>query len=119
MPLPSFFFRSSSSLDINADALTDPSTSPSCTYLTTPSSRTTSSSHSAVDPTRRPSRYRIDSLFSAHSIDKSPSSSILSIDIESPPLVFYGGASTSTGALLTGQLKVDVREEEMEVEGSA
>ncbi|OBT49656.1 hypothetical protein VE04_09891, partial [Pseudogymnoascus sp. 24MN13] len=43
----------------------------------------------------------------------------LSINIESPPLVFYGGASTSTGALLSGQLKLDVGDDEMEIQGFA
>ncbi|KAI9795703.1 MAG: hypothetical protein M1833_006872 [Piccolia ochrophora] len=36
--------------------------------------------------------------------------------IESPPVVFYGPASTSTGALLSGQLKVNVNEVELRVD---
>ena len=43
----------------------------------------------------------------------------LSINIESPPLVFYGGAATSTGALLSGQMKLDVGEDGFEVQGFA
>lgn len=45
----------------------------------------------------------------------------LELEIESPPLVFYGQPSQSSGALLSGQLKVFVDApaagEEMEVEG--
>ena len=45
----------------------------------------------------------------------------LELEIESPPLVFYGQPSQSSGALLSGQLKVFVEApaagEEMEVEG--
>lgn len=35
----------------------------------------------------------------------------LGIEIESPPLVFYGTAAASTGALLSGQLKIQVSED--------
>ncbi|TAQ90233.1 hypothetical protein B7494_g1431 [Chlorociboria aeruginascens] len=35
----------------------------------------------------------------------------LSYEIESPPLVFYGVATASTGALLSGQLKINVRDD--------
>ncbi|KAF4636797.1 hypothetical protein G7Y89_g1275 [Cudoniella acicularis] len=36
--------------------------------------------------------------------------------IESPPLVFYGPPATSTGALLSGQLKLNVHDEFMAIE---
>lgn len=41
----------------------------------------------------------------------------LELEIESPPLVFYGQPSQSSGALLSGQLKVVVEADEMEAEG--
>jgi hypothetical protein len=37
----------------------------------------------------------------------------LEMEIESPPLVFYGPTTTSTGALLSGQLKLVVQESEI------
>ena len=40
----------------------------------------------------------------------------LAVDIESPPLMFYGQPSTSSGALLSGQLKLNVIEDNYEVE---
>lgn len=43
-------------------------------------------------------------------------SSKLEFVIESPPLVFYGPASSSTGALLSGQLKLNVHDEFMAID---
>jgi hypothetical protein len=40
----------------------------------------------------------------------------LSIGIESPPLVFYGAASSSTGALMSGQLKLQINEDTLAIE---
>lgn len=40
----------------------------------------------------------------------------LKLDIESPPLVFYGQPSTSSGALLSGQLKLMIVEDVYEIE---
>lgn len=40
----------------------------------------------------------------------------LGVDIESPPLVFYGQPSTSSGALLSGQLKLNIVEDNYEIE---
>lgn len=40
----------------------------------------------------------------------------LDIEIESPPLLFFGAPSSSTGALLSGQLKMNVVEERFAIE---
>jgi hypothetical protein len=40
----------------------------------------------------------------------------LNVEIESPPLMFYGTAATSTGALLSGQLKLNIAEQRMAIE---
>jgi hypothetical protein len=53
-----------------------------------------------------------------HSDKKSPKiepqkSATLNMDIESPPIVFYNSPSASTGALLSGQLKINVAEPHM------
>jgi hypothetical protein len=45
-----------------------------------------------------------------------PSPATLEWIIESPPLVMYGDPSTSSGALLSGQLLLDVKEDFLEVE---
>ncbi|WYZ39886.1 hypothetical protein EsH8_IV_000227 [Colletotrichum jinshuiense] len=37
--------------------------------------------------------------------------------IESPPIVFFGDAETSTGALVSGQMFLNVKDEQLEVEG--
>ncbi|TQN64147.1 hypothetical protein CSHISOI_11276 [Colletotrichum shisoi] len=37
--------------------------------------------------------------------------------IESPPIVFFGDAETSTGALVSGQMRLDVKDEQLQVEG--
>ncbi|KFY27008.1 hypothetical protein V493_03742 [Pseudogymnoascus sp. VKM F-4281 (FW-2241)] len=128
MPLPSFFRTSSPASDSDADTITDASTiaetirsSSNCTHLTIPSSRTSTSSFatSNYDPAC-PSPYRIASLLSEPIVERHYAPiTTLSINIESPPLVFYGGASTSTGALLSGQLKLDVGDDELEVQGFA
>lgn len=39
----------------------------------------------------------------------------LSIDYESPPLIFYGNANDSTGAILSGQLKLTVNQPEIKL----
>ncbi|GKT95796.1 LMBR1 domain-containing protein [Colletotrichum tofieldiae] len=36
--------------------------------------------------------------------------------IESPPIVFFGDAETSTGALVSGQMQLDVKDEQLQVE---
>lgn len=51
-----------------------------------------------------------------HSDKKSPKvepprASTINMVVESPPLVFYNSPQTSTGALLSGQLKIDVHEQ--------
>lgn len=48
-----------------------------------------------------------------HSKAEAPKPAILNMDIESPPIVFYNSPATSTGALLSGQLKIDVVEPHM------
>jgi hypothetical protein len=40
----------------------------------------------------------------------------LRFDIESPPLMFYGPTASSSGALLSGQLKLDIADEKWAVE---
>ncbi|KFX94352.1 hypothetical protein V490_04389, partial [Pseudogymnoascus sp. VKM F-3557] len=114
MPLPSFFRSSSPSIDTSTetDTIADTIASSSIsTHLTIPSSRaSTSSANSGLDA----SCYLVDTLTATPFAVRTTT---LSVDIESPPLVFYGGAASSTGALLSGQLKVDVAEDELEVEG--
>ena len=36
--------------------------------------------------------------------------------IESPPLVFYGAAASSTGALLSGQIRLNIQDEHMAID---
>merc|ERR1712032_1251469 len=50
-----------------------------------------------------------------HSDRKSPKvepqgCATMNMEVESPPLVFYNSPQTSTGALFSGQLKIDVHE---------
>jgi hypothetical protein len=40
----------------------------------------------------------------------------MGVEIESPPLVFLGPIATSTGALLSGQLKLNVTDEKLDIE---
>ncbi|KAF6829734.1 hypothetical protein CMUS01_08050 [Colletotrichum musicola] len=40
----------------------------------------------------------------------------LDLKIESPPIVFFGDAESSTGALVSGQMFLDVRDDHLEVE---
>jgi hypothetical protein len=40
----------------------------------------------------------------------------LRTEIESPPLVFYGSSESSTGALLSGQLKLNINEDALPIE---
>ncbi|KAI9790787.1 MAG: hypothetical protein M1816_004745 [Peltula sp. TS41687] len=65
---------------------------------------------SSMDPSKwehkRPSMVKPSS-------PKPPPPASLDMVIESPPLVFYGPASTSTGALLSGQLVLVISEREM------
>jgi hypothetical protein len=125
MPLP-YFFRTSSpsapSIDTSGETDTIADTiASSSTHLTIPSSRASvSSSSSNFDHPGCPSPYRIDTLISQPILERHYAPiTTLTINIESPPLVFYGGASTSTGALLSGQLKLDVGDDEMEIQGFA
>jgi len=57
-------------------------------------------------------------LHSPKSSSKSLSSSLaaLKVNIESPPLVFYGNTTGSTGALLSGQLTLQINEDFMAIE---
>jgi hypothetical protein len=45
-----------------------------------------------------------------------PQPASLDVLIESPPLVFYGQAATSTGALLSGQLTLDIHDESLAID---
>jgi hypothetical protein len=49
---------------------------------------------------------------------ETPSSSPATLDwkLESPPLVMYGDPQTSSGALLSGQLFLNIKEEGLEIE---
>ncbi|PSN66055.1 hypothetical protein BS50DRAFT_574526 [Corynespora cassiicola Philippines] len=56
-----------------------------------------------------------------HSDKKSPkvepqASATMNMDVESPPLVFYNGPQTSTGALFSGQLMINVTEPHITIE---
>ena len=71
---------------------------------------------------RMPDVHKRLSLGGLHSPKSSASklqhhqSANLDIVIESPPLLFYGPESSSTGALLSGQLTLNVHEESMTIE---
>jgi arrestin-related trafficking adapter 1 len=43
-------------------------------------------------------------------------SAALEMSVESPPIVFYGDADNSTGALVSGQLFLKIKDEALEVE---
>ncbi|RDL39696.1 Uncharacterized protein BP5553_04036 [Venustampulla echinocandica] len=45
-----------------------------------------------------------------------PPPAVLNVVIESPPLVVYGPASSSTGALLSGQLKLNINDDSMVID---
>lgn len=53
-----------------------------------------------------------------HHLHHASSSAAVSLDwsIESPPVVFHGTADESTGALISGQMIMDVREDSVEVD---
>lgn len=40
----------------------------------------------------------------------------LRLEIESPPIVLYGQPSNSTGAIFSGQLKLDIKDEKLDIE---
>jgi arrestin-related trafficking adapter 1 len=67
-------------------------------------------------------RYKRRSLAGANSPRTSSKSlnqhppSHLGLEIESPPLVFYGTTAQSSGALLSGQLKLFITEEKLDIE---
>lgn len=70
-------------------------------------------SFSLIHPARGSSR-SLDRHHERHA--PAPAPTALAVQIESPPLVFYGQPSTSTGALLSGQLKLSVADEDFDVE---
>lgn len=59
--------------------------------------------------------HRISLPFGKSSKDNHPSAVTLGWSIESPPIVFHGTPEDSTGALITGQMFLDVRDESVEV----
>ena len=66
---------------------------------------------------RASSEKRSSSKGSSHGSPKPPPPPAqLKMEIESPPLVFYGPPATSTGALLSGQLKLVVEEAEVRLD---
>lgn len=52
---------------------------------------------------------------SSHKVSTSHATTLSAL-IESPPLVFYGYANSSSGALLSGQLLVQVKEDHIDIE---
>jgi hypothetical protein len=62
-------------------------------------------------------RHRLSLPFGRSSRDTHEhASASLEWTIESPPIIFYGDAETSTGALVSGQLFLDVKEEWIEID---
>ncbi|KAH8669986.1 hypothetical protein BGZ61DRAFT_364075 [Ilyonectria robusta] len=59
--------------------------------------------------------HRISLPFGKSSKDHHPSPVSLGWSIESPPVVFHGNADESTGALVTGQMFLDVRDDLVEI----
>jgi hypothetical protein len=124
MPRVSTFFRNHTS---NFDLPTDlkkakrRSSSTKRPYFT---DRTPSSSGSSLASDDRsvkmPENHKRLSLVGLHSprssSSKIPQLATLDVTIESPPLVFYGPASSSSGALLSGQLVLNIHEDHMAID---
>lgn len=124
MPRVSTFFRNhASSFDVQTD-LKKAKRRSSSTRRPAYSDRTPSSSGSSLASEDRsikmPESHKRLSLVGLHS-PKSSSSKIpqiatLDVTIESPPLVFFGPAASSSGALLSGQLVLNIHEDLMAIE---
>jgi hypothetical protein len=131
MRVATFFRQHANSFDLITPPLEKRRAPRSSSHLTTKptlGTRTNSSSSSLVagetssmsDSHKRHSL----NLSSTHSPSRSGSSksttqngpTSVGVEIESPPLVFFGQPSSSTGALLSGLLKLTVAEEGMAVE---
>lgn len=124
LPRVSTFFRNhANSVDFPTDLKKGKRRS-SITTRPAFSNRSPSSSGSSLVSEDRsvkmPESHKRLSLIGLHS-PKSSSNKVnqlatLDVTIESPPLVFYGPASSSTGALLSGQLVFNIHEEMMAIE---
>ena len=121
--IPRFFRNHTSSFDIQTDHKKGKRRS-SSTKRPAFSDRSPSSSGSSLASEDRsvkmPDSHKRLSLVGLHS-PKSSSSKIpqvasLDITIESPPLVFYGPAASSSGALLSGQLVLNIHEDFMAID---
>lgn len=95
----------SDSSSVSSNDTTPPTTAP------TMADHHTRNSFSLIHSARRSSR-SLDRHHERHA----HAATNLAVEIESPPLVFYGQPSTSTGALLSGQLKLNVAEDDFDVE---
>lgn len=81
-----------------------------------------SDSSSAMADDRRSKRNSLHlmrtSRRSSRSVERGPPTT-LAVEIESPPLVFHGLPAASTGALLSGQLKLNIADDELDVDAFA
>jgi len=126
LPRVSTFFRShTSSFDIHNTDLKKGKRRSSSTKRPAFSDRSPSSSGSSLASEDRsvkmPDSHKRLSLVGLHS-PKTSSSKLsqhlasLDVMIESPPLVFYGPAASSSGALLSGQLVLKIHEDFMAID---
>lgn len=124
LPRVSTFFRShSNSFDVHTDLKKSKRRSSSTKRPAfserTPSSSATSLASFDDRSVKMPDSHKRLSL-GLHSpkasSNKLPSAATLDVVIESPPLVFYGAAATSSGALLSGQLMLNIHEDFMAIE---
>lgn len=126
MPHLGAFFRShTNSFDLPTDLKNTPkklsNNRPSSTNRTPSSSGSslTSSTDGSVkmpDSHKRLSLGLISPKTSSTKLPQHHSAATLDVLIESPPLVFYGPAASSSGALLSGQLILKIHEEAMAIE---
>jgi hypothetical protein len=124
MPRVSTFFRNhANSFELPTDLKKSKRRSPSVKRPAF-SDRSPSSSGSSLASEDRsvkmPENHKRYSLVGLHSpktsSSKIPQLATLDIAIESPPLVFYGPASSSSGALLSGQLVLNIHEDFMAID---
>jgi hypothetical protein len=124
MPRVSTFFRNhTGSFELPTDLKKSKRRSPS-TKRPAFSDRSPSSSGSSLASEDRsvkmPENHKRYSLVGLHSpktsLSKIPQLATLDVTIESPPLVFYGPASSSSGALLSGQLVLNIHEDFMAID---
>jgi len=123
--MPRFFRNHNSSFDITTDHLKKSKRRSSSTKRPAYFDRSPSSSGSSLASEDRSvkmpeSSHKRLSLVGLHSpkssASKIPQLASLDVKIESPPLVFYGPAASSSGALLSGQLVLNIHEDFMAIE---